>query len=220
MPRKAQILTSLIVNAFITVITIVIVVSYFFEGPSALMQHSYETFRFFTTDSNILAALCSLIMVVCDIRLLLHKTDTLPKSAVLLKYIGTVSVMLTFCTTVLFLVPMHGASLVSGSYFFVHVSTPLLSLLTLVLTESVCRIRFPAVFLSMIPMMLYGSVYFTNVVIIGSWRDFYSFNRNGHWLVTTIIMTVSTFIIALLTLLVHNLMYKKLHKISSDSISN
>ena len=213
MLTKPKVIASLAVNLFIFVVTAVIVVSYFFEKPSELMRHGSETFRFFTTDSNILAAICSLAAAVCEGRILLKKTDALPKAAVLLKCVGTVSVMLTFCTTVFFLVPVYGPALLLGKYTIVHVATPLLSLVSFAVLETVYPVRFRFVPLAIIPMAIYGIVYLTEVVVIGEqnggWRDFYAFNRTGQWYLTGVIMLAAVFVIACLTALFHNAFVKR-----------
>ncbi len=213
MMSKKRTIVSLILNIFIFISTTIVIISHFFEEPGVLIRHGYETFRFFTTDSNVLAAICSLIVAVNDICLLAKKTDRLSFPAVMLKYIGTVSVMLTFCTTMFFLVPLFGTSIIMGKYAIVHILTPLLSLVTFAVVENIYTIRFRFVWLGMIPMALYGTVYLTEVVFIGEqnggWRDFYSFNQGGRWYVTLIVMLAAVFVIALLVALFHNQMAKK-----------
>ena len=55
--------------------------------------------RFFTNLSNILVALCSLVLVIFTINKL-KKNKKIPDLVYLLKYIGTVSVSVTFITCV------------------------------------------------------------------------------------------------------------------------
>ncbi len=212
MLTKDKIIPSLIINIIVFTVTLGVVISYFFEEPSVLMKHGYETFRFFTTDSNILAAAASLITAIAEIMLLRGRIKHIPKWIILLKYTGAVSVMLTFCTVAAFLVPVYGFALVLGTYFHVHAAAPLMVLISFAVFEREHKITFPQTFLGMLPMAIYGTVYLIEVVFIGEsnggWRDFYAFNTNGTWYITIIIMLAAAFVISLLTALFHNKLLK------------
>ena len=209
MLTKPKLITAVIINALTALITTGIVISYFFEQPSVLMKHGYETFRFFTTDSNILAALAALVMLWFEVKILRKKRTSLPKWAVVLKFMGTVSVMLTLLTVLAFLVPIYGPELVLGTYAHVHVGAPLMALVTFVFLETEHSMRLHEVLLGIFPMFVYGCVYMTEVVVIGEanggWSDFYQFNQNGMWYITILMMLVGTLIISLLTAAAHNL---------------
>jgi hypothetical protein len=60
----------------------------------------------------------------------------------------------------------------------------------------------------MAPMLVYAAVYVLMAVVIGygngGWTDFYSFNRNGMWYVTLVMMTSVTFVLCASTRLLHN----------------
>ena len=214
MKNKLRTIIALVMNLLVAVVTADIVVSYFFEQPSLLMKHGYETFRFFTTDSNILAAIACLITAFFEIQMLLGKRESLPRAAVLLKYVAAVSVMLTFLTVMLFLAPLYGVGLIAGTYFHVHVAAPLMVLLSFSLLEATLRLRFREMLLGLIPMAVYGAVYLTAVVIVGEenggWPDFYQFNQGGRWWITIPVMLAGTFVICLLTALLNNRCLKRL----------
>ena len=53
---KTRTVISLVCNAVIVLVTTGIVISYFFV-ESKILKNGYESFMFFTTDSNILAAI-------------------------------------------------------------------------------------------------------------------------------------------------------------------
>ena len=44
-------------------------------------MNGFDAFRFFTTDSNVLVAIASVTVAIADIRILLGKTENLPKAA-------------------------------------------------------------------------------------------------------------------------------------------
>ena len=100
---------SLILNCLTATITaFIIVLLFFIDDP--VINNGWESFLFFTTDANILTAVASVIIAVYDIRILRGKADALPKYAELLKFVGVVSLMLTFATVIFFLVPLYGVS--------------------------------------------------------------------------------------------------------------
>ena len=212
MMSKRKLWASVVINAVIFLVTTGVVISYFFEESSEFMEHGYETFRFFTTDSNILAAISCLIMLIFETGILRGKRTSVPKWAVIFKFMGTVSLMLTFLTVMFFLVPIYGPALILGTYFHVHVGAPLMAIISFALLETEYKIRFPQTLLGIIPMAVYGCVYMTEVVLIGKenggWRDFYQFNQGGRWYITMIVMLVSTFVISLLVALFHNKMLR------------
>ena len=46
----------------------------------------------------------------------------------------------------------------------------------------------------------------------GGWKDFYAYNRGGHWLLSTVLMTSGCFVAAILTAVIHNIVLKKQKK--------
>lgn len=205
--RKAGI--SLAVNIIITLVTVAVVISYFFQEPSVLTKNGYESFRFFTTDSNILAGISAAVTAFYDIRIIKGKTDTLPKWALLLKYVGTACVFMTFSVTAFFLLPLYGPIVYSGTLILFHVTNPLAALFSLMFLETSHRIHFRETLLAVIPIAVYGAVYLTEVVIIGEenggWRDFYGFNRGGQWFLAVLLLSAGGLAAAVLTALLHNI---------------
>ena len=126
---KRKTILSLIFNVLAFVSTVIIFISYFFEEPSILIQNGFDSLKYFTTDSNILAAVVCAVTAVYDIRILSGKSDTLPQAVLILKFIGTACVTLTMVATVLFLMPVYGMFVLKGSLIIVHVTTPLLALI-------------------------------------------------------------------------------------------
>ncbi len=225
MLSQRKIICSLVVNAMIFLITGIVFVSYFFTEPNALIQSGVDSLRYFTTDSNIFAALTSLLMVIADIRLLTHKANALPRWIVLLKYISTACVMLTFSLTVVFLMPFYGPFVIGGTLFIVHVTTPLMALLSLLLLENCYPLRIGEMFLPLIPMYLYGIIYYIMVVVIGEanggWKDFYAYSRNGQFGMTKIFTTVACIVVSVLTALLYNwCVNRKKKKASHESASS
>lgn len=193
---------SLVLNCLTASVTaFVIVLLFFIDDP--VIDNGWESFMFFTTDANILTAIASVIVAVFDVRILRGKADSLPKFAELLKYVGVVSLMLTFATVMLFLVPVYGAEYeLGGTNFHVHVAAPMMSLFSFWFCENQSKISFKESLLGLIPTAVYAAVYYVMVVVIGAdnggWIDFYTFNQGGRWYLVFAAVMAATFIICLL----------------------
>ncbi len=204
-----KILTALILNFFMVVSTTAIFASYFFYSENPLVKSGFDSLMFFTTDSNLVAALSALVLIPLEIQILRGKRDKLPRFAVVLKYIGMTAVMLTFITVVTLLLPLYDIKfLLLGTAFYMHLAGPMAALISFVFLETDSKIKFPETLLALLPSVLYGAVYLTEVVLIGEqnggWMDFYTFNRGGYWFITMPVILGVTFLIAVLTRLAHN----------------
>ncbi len=215
-----KILAALILNIFVVVCTAIITTSYYFYCNNPLVETGFDSYKFFTTDSNILAGLTALVMIPFEIQILRGKRKKLPHFAEVLKYIGMTSVMLTFLTVMILLLPLYDIKyLLLGTAFYMHVAGPLAMLVTFIFLETDSKIKLSESFLTLLPCVLYGAVYFIEVVIIGEanggWMDFYTFNRGGFWYITAIVVLGVVFLIATVTRLIHN----KMVKVNSDERS-
>lgn len=209
-----KILTALILNILVVTATTAVTVSYYFYSNNPLVETGIDSYKFFTTDSNILAAVSSLILIPYEINILRGKREKLPRFAVVLKYVGMTSVMLTFLTVITLLLPQYGAPfLLLGTAFYMHLAGPLAALITFLFLETDCAVKLSETFLALIPAALYGAVYLTEVVFIGEgnggWVDFYTFNRGGYWYITVFVILGVTYLIAVITRLIHNKFVKK-----------
>ena len=149
-------------------------------------------FRYFTVLSNELCALCSLVVIIAWLA-----NGSLPLWVILLKYVGTVAVAVTFLTVFLILGPLSGAwdKLLTGPDLFWHLFCPLLAIASLCFFEHT-DFGFGWVFLGLVPVISYGIFYFYRVVALPEDRrmeDFYGFNKNGKWPVSCAMMLVLSF---------------------------
>ncbi len=204
-----RILAALIMNIIVVIATSAVAVSYYFYSENPLVETGLDSYKFFTTDSNILAALSSLVMIPFEIQILRGKRVRLPHAAIVFKYIGMISVMLTFITVLVVLLPVYDASfLLLGTAFHMHLSGPLMALVTVLFLETDSKIKLPETLLALVPVIVYGAVYLTETVIIGEknggWMDFYTFNRGGLWYIIMPVIFVMTYLLAVVTRLVHN----------------
>ena len=210
---KKQALISLILNSLIVLGTTGVVISYFFIKLDYL-DSPFQRFCFFTTDSNILSAIAAVVVVIFDIKILRGKNKALPHVVELFKFVAVTSVILTFCTVMVLLVPVYGAEReLLGTAAYMHVGGPLMALCSFALVEKNTRLSVPEAFLGLLPMAVYGTVYLVEVVLIGApnggWEDFYAFNQNNNWQVTVAVMLAATTAISFLVRLLHNIRIRK-----------
>ena len=144
------------------------------------------SFRYFTTLSNVFAAIASVITLIFNVRNVIKDRYEFPKWALIIKYVATCAVALTFATVALFLSPMilfYGESyftLFSGNGFFMHFLLPALSVVNFIFFEKKPKLRFKYAFYALIPTIIYAAVYAVMVKGLKAWPDFYSFAPAGN----------------------------------------
>ncbi len=62
--KSARYLADIIINIVIVISTVLATVLYFFGGPDNLGSQGVDCFKYFTTDSNIVAAVASLLYIM------------------------------------------------------------------------------------------------------------------------------------------------------------
>ncbi len=186
------------VNALIVILTAYGMSRFFTVGGDGNMAvMNTRCFQFFTVDSNLLAALASLVLLIGQIRLL-RTGKPLPAAFLVLKHVGSTAVGVTFFTVFCFLGSLYGyRSMVAGVNLYMHLITPLLAMGGYILLEAQPKLRFRCVFLGLLPTVLYGIVYMILVVFQKRWPDFYGFNIGGHWRLSIVLMLAATFLISL-----------------------
>ena len=200
---KKKLIISVVINFLIFVTTIFSIIHSFFAEAVGNMEGyaRWGIFVFFTIDSNLFCALASLAIGFYNlIKLIRNDFEKESKVLDLLKFISTVAVGLTFITVILFLVFIYGASVLIGDNFVLHLSSPILAIISYMFFDSKIPNKTKEVFLGLLPIIIYGAVYITMTVFIGhdngGWYDFYMFNLGGMWFITVIVMLLVTFGIA------------------------
>ena len=180
---------SIVINAIIFVATFAIDLSYFRKDGTWNLGHGLKQFRFFTVLSNNLCAIAALMMAISQI------SGNVPQWIFMMKYLGTMSVTLTFLTVLLFLGPTQGGYgkwFFERDFFYMHLIGPLLAILSFCLLER-RRLSFGNAMTGLVPVVLYGAVYLYKVILAPEerrWEDFYGFNRGGMWPITGAVMLV------------------------------
>lgn len=162
-------------------------------------------FRFFTNDSNILAALISLVTVPFNIKSARSGKDEIPGWLLTLKMTGTAAVTLTMTVVIFFLGPTQGyVKMFSGVCLPLHLLCPLISIVTFCFLERGRIFTKKRLLWAVVPTVVYGTVYLVCVIFLGEWADFYGFNIGGYWYVSYAIMPAVTYLLALLIGALHN----------------
>lgn len=186
-------IASIIINAVIFVATFAIIISHFRKDGAWDLSRGLKQFRYFTVLSNAFCAIAALMMAASQIN------GDVPRPVFLLKYMGTVSVTLTFMTVILFLGPTQGGYMkwLSGDFFYVHLVGPLLAMLSFCLLEKQ-RMTLGTAMTGLVPMLLYGAMYVYRVLLAPEdrrWEDFYGFNRDGKWPIACVAMVAGASLI-------------------------
>lgn len=215
--RKLNALISLIMNAVIIAIEVV-VITFAFTVPNYTGQiQGWAAFRFFTIDSNALCGLAAIFVVIYDASILKGKRDALPKYVSIFKFVTTVMITITFMTVICWLAPVQGfGRMYGGISSCTHMIAPLVTMISFFCFEYEKSERnlFLESLWGMIPVCIYGVIYLIMVIAIGQdnggWEDFYSFNKGGFWYLALIIMLAASYIFSLGVLFLHRLIGKKL----------
>lgn len=151
--------------------------------------------RYFTALSNLFCAGAALALALAR----LGGVPSLP--LLLFKYVGTVAVLVTLLTVLLFLGPHYGYKILfSGPDLWLHLICPLLALLSYLLWDRAPLTPATAL-LGVLPVLLYGLLYLRRVVFQQRWEDFYGFNRDGKWPLSFAAMLLGAALLCLLFLL-------------------
>ncbi len=176
---------------FNLLIIILVIISIWRDTKKAPLK---VLFRYFTIQSNALCAISSAVVLFGRI------SGKMGYFAYGLKYMGTVAVMVTFLTVVLFLGPTQKNYdvLLTGPELHLHLTVPLLALVSYLVRDKM-YMPFGCVILGVLPVILYGILYLKKVVFTEGddrWEDFYGFNAGGRWAISFTAMLVATFILS------------------------
>ena len=215
---------SLAMNALVflmtafTIVWILVSTSGGSGGVSDAETGERNVFRYFTVDSNILAALTCLLVIPYNIKSIVRGEDAIPRWALTLKMIGTVAVALTFAVVMLYFLPLvgFGTGLLTGANLPLHLLCPLLAMISFCFFERGLFVTKTRLLLGIVPSVIYGTVYLINVIFLKTWEDFYFFNVGGFWYLTYLIFPALTYLLALGLRALHNKFDKMAQTVEVD----
>ena len=182
-----------VANTLIVLFTALCLCVCFRKDGKWSLQAGLRALRFFTTLSNVLCAIASLLII------LTLRQGTVPHGVWLLKYIGTAAVGVTFMTVMVFLGPTMGyRDQLKGFAFYLHVSGPLIAVISFCFLERWYPLSFALSLTGMLPVILYGTLYLNRVVTVKRWEDFYGFNKNGKWQISFSAMVAGSFLVCVI----------------------
>ena len=207
--------TKLLISAIINIITFVIVTAVFFTAffrtpdPGAqLITTGFALFKYFTVQSNVLYALIALAVGIVQIMMMTGKLKEIPRALVLVKYVATVGVTLTFLTVALYLAPINSQgyfALFKGANFFFHFLVPVTAIVMYFVEGE--KMPFKCTLIGMSHFALYGVFYILynllhmeNGVIQYPYYDWYFIMQNGAFftVIMVLAMCAMTYLIAFL----------------------
>lgn len=177
---------SLVCDILLSVLVIISIVSFFTDGGQGNMAvRGTRCFKYFTIDSNILAAAVCLLTVPYTLRGMKEGAE-LPDWVLTCKFVGTSAVTLTLLVVVLYLGPTMGyGAMFAGKNLFLHLVCPLLAIVSYVFFERGRGEKKQRSLPGIIPTFIYANVYLVMVIVVGvtngGWADFYGFNLGGMW---------------------------------------
>ena len=213
--KKNKIIISVIINISIAVATLIVLILgcagiKFMKGyDSSVDAIGVSMFRFFTVQSNMLMGVVALIFAIKEIQLLKGKITQIPMKHYIAKMAATTAVSLTFFVVFAYLGPISKGgtvSLLQNSNLFLHLITPVASILTFVLFEKTNTIKFKNTMYGLVPTVLYSIYYIINLSFhiengkVSTEYDWYWFVQNGIWTAVIVapMMLGITYIITLI----------------------
>lgn len=153
-------------------------------------------FRYFTTLSNIFAMIGCAVILPFSLTGAIRGGVVIPHAFSLMKYVSAVSVCVTLLTVLFFLGPVQGYDkMLGGEGLYLHLIGPVLAVVSCCLLEK--GWTWAEGVLGMLPTVIYGTVYYVQVMERKKWEDFYGYNRGGRWYISVLAMVVGTALICL-----------------------
>ena len=197
---------SLLSNLTILVLTVLCVVALLDPASHPdLGTADLRIFRYYTTLSNILAALVAVPTAVPALIGVIRGDFPIPRWLSVLRFTATSALTLTMMTVLFFLGPVFGfGGMFTGVNFWLHLVNPVLSILSFLFFEKEADYPAKNPFPGIVQTAVYGAVYVYMVFLIGEerggWPDLYGFNFAGCWYLTVALLLFANLVFAKLLL--------------------
>ena len=202
--QKTALVLNCVIVAFTIFATICVVLGFkFMQDISILSEKNFKSFRYFTIQSNLLAALVALVYIIFKCIPAGKSCEKLPAWLYLLKLASTTAVAFTMFITVFYLAPTSSKgyfSLFMNSNLFMHLLTPLLCIISFIFFEPAEKTPFKTSFIGAVPAALYAAFYTPNVLLhldngkpdpVYDWYHFLAFGLNTIWIVIPLLLLIS-----------------------------
>ena len=151
--KREKRLCAILCNAMIVALELV-------GGMICTLETGLSQFQYYTQDSNYFAMIVAILFLVFALRG--GHDKPLPDWLILLRYMATCLLSVTFLVVIFILCPPYGLNgyrigLLSGAQTFEHLLCPVLSFLSLYLFEDAPKLKYATLF-ALIPTLLYAVV--------------------------------------------------------------
>ena len=161
-------------------------------------------FQWFTVDSNCLTAFAAIMIVPFAIDGIRRKRFIYPKWALLIHYSGTICTTLTLVFALGVISWFDPVLAFGDENIFLHIICPLAVLISFFMVESNYKLTIKDTFIALIPFLIYSFFYIYNVVFTGNWQDHYHLNMVLPYYITTPLMYLLIYHIAVFIRKIHN----------------
>lgn len=202
--QKAAFVLNVLIFVFTVFATISLIIGFkFMQDITVLSEKNFKSFRYFTIQSNLLAALVALVYIIFKCSPAGKSCEKLPVWLYLIKIAAADAVAFTMFITVFYLAPTSSRgyfALFMNSNLFMHLLTPLLCIISFIFFEPVEKTSFKMNFAGIIPMALYAAFYTPNVLLhldngkpnpVYDWYGFLAFGLNTIWIVIPLLVFIA-----------------------------
>lgn len=219
--NKARCISGIVVCSlmvFVSLLALVLNVAGVYGDKSS--HGGIETFRMFTTISNLIVMGGAFLCIPFQIDGLRRKDYHLPRWIVDVLYIGTTGVAVTFVSAITLITFANGFvdAMFANSNIFLHTINPIIAILLFTVFNSDHHIKFRKTILAISPIIIYGIIYVIMVFIIGEenggWDDHYMTNIVFPWPISLLIFSAISFGVCALLRVCHN----KTHQLVKNGI--
>lgn len=198
--NKSRYIAAIICSVVLIITSICCYITVFIGGATGNMEdRGFAVLRYFTLESNVLLTIVCIIMLPYLFKAL--KLGKIPAPGILryFKFAITQATTITFLVSACFLTSIYGiGAMFDDENLFMHLINPLIGIALLLFLENDNPMPKKTVFFGTLPVLLYGSVYYIQVIVRGTWKDFYGFNQNGKWYISIIAMEIANVAVSLI----------------------
>lgn len=207
---------SFVLNILIVVLVFIGVKVMVSVRGGALTSSSWEAFKYFTFQSNILMGIVALIYAYFQWQIIAKKREKIPHVLIVFNHVAVTAVGLTFVIVVAFLAPGYGFDkMYNNANLFYHALVPLTAIINFLFFEKEAKIKFRETLFAIIPSFAYGVVYFIVVASQNAYGDlsidFYAFGKDGPFIGALNFLAVMAiaYTFGLFLYFINNLCFKK-----------
>ncbi len=173
-----------------------------------MIEMGEHPLHYFTVLSNFLSAIGAAFMIPYAVEGIRKKRFVLPRWVVLFQYSGATCVAVTMVTSLALILPTQGSTAVTGTNFWLHVVTPILTVVLFQCVETGIAFTRRDSLIVLIPYWVYMAVYYVMVILIGKerggWSDFYMTRAYWPLWVSLVLMLAMGFVISAVLRVVQN----------------